>query len=105
MVLSAFYKDDLYHSTDTIKKAISKDLKSLIGGFILTKYSSNSPEAMKSIALEDQNPNNKEESKMLPHIPKHGKIDKQLSATEIERVLGIQSSVSRDSSVIYRKRN
>ena len=36
---------------------------------------------------------------MLPPMPKHGEIDKQISTIDTERVLGIQWSVSRDSFV------
>ena len=37
---------------------------------------------------------------MLPPMPKHGEIDKQIPTTDTERGLGIQWSVSRDSFVI-----
>ena len=99
--------DDLYHATDTVEEAISvsKDLKNLLllGGFNLTNWSSNSPETMNSIPQEDQNPNKTKESTILPPIPKLGEREKQPSATDTERVLGIQWSVSRDSFVINSK--
>ena len=92
---------------DTVEEAISisKDLKNLLllGGFNLTKWSSNSLETMKSIPKEDQNPNDTKESIILPPIPKFGETDEQTSTTDTERVLGIQWSVSRDSFVINSK--
>ena len=49
-VVRSFYMDDLYRATDTVEEAISisKDLKNLLllGGFNLTKWSSNSLETM-----------------------------------------------------------
>ena len=96
--------DDLYQATDTVEEAISvsKDLKNLLllGGFNLTKWSSNSFETMKSIPKEDQNPNDTKESNILPPIPKLGEREEQTSTTDTERVLRIQWSVSRDSFVI-----
>ena len=96
--------DELYHATDTVEDAIyvSKYLKHLVllGGFILTKWSSNSLKTMKSIPKEDQNPNDTKESTILPPIPKLGERDEQPSTTDTERVLGIQWSVSRDSFAI-----
>ena len=98
--------DDLYHATDTVEEAISvsKDLKNLLllGGFNLTKWSSNSLETMKSIPKEDENPNDTKESTILPTIPP-GEREEQPSTTDIKRVLGIQWSVSRDSFVINNK--
>ena len=106
-VLRSFYMDDLYHATDTVEEAISisKDLKNLLllGGFNLTKWSSNSLETMKSIPEEDQNPNDTKEYTILPPIPTFGEKDEQTSTTDTERVLGIQWSVSRDSFVINSK--
>ena len=103
-VLRSLDMEDLYHATDTVEEAISdsKDLKNLhlLGGFNLTKWSSNSLETMKSIPKEDQNPIDTKESNILPPIPKLGERDEQPSTTDNERVLGIQWSVSRDSFVI-----
>ena len=82
-VVRSFYMDDLYHATDTVEEAISisKDLKNLLllGGFNLTKWSSNSLETMKSIPKEDQNPNDTKESTILPPFPKFGETDEQTS--------------------------
>ena len=99
--------DVLYHATDTVEEpiSVSKDLKNLLllGGFNLTKWSSNSFETMKSIPKEDQNPNDTKNSTILPPIRKLGEREEQPSTTNTQRVLGIQWSVSRDSFVINSK--
>ena len=106
-VLRSFYKDDLYHATDTVEEAfsVSKVLKNLLllGGFNLTKWSSNSFETMKSNPKEDQNSNDTKESTILWPIPKLGEREEQTLTTDTERVLGIQWPVSRDSFVINSK--